>query len=64
MEAVLTVDDRRRKLDAMIEELVEQGIPRAEATTHVRDTVVHEYDVILVPPPQRKSSRRHVARPR
>lgn len=42
----------------MVEELVEQGIPRAEATTHVRETALHEFDVIIDTPTRRRPAPR------
>lgn len=61
MSAVVTVAQRRRKLDAMIEELVEQGVPRADAVKHVRETALHEFDVIEDTTPSRRRPRRAAA---
>lgn len=54
----MTAADRRRKLDAMIDELVEQGVPRAEAEKQIAETALHEFDVIVDETPPRRPARR------
>lgn len=54
----MTTAERERFIEKMVEELLAQGLSRAEAEARVRKVIVHELDVIEVDLPPAAKPRR------
>lgn len=54
----MTAAERARRIAAMVDELVAAGFSREDADRHVRETTVHEFDVIEVDPATLRRSAR------